>query len=104
MAPVKYVTLVSQDGFEFSLPREACYASAFLKRSLDPEGGFMEANTGRITLPMFSSLIVEKVAEYLIYWYRFRDQEDVPDMDIPIDLCLELLTASDFLGLDDQVR
>ncbi|KAF3766538.1 POZ domain-containing protein [Cryphonectria parasitica EP155] len=99
-APVKYVTLVSCDGLEFTLPREACYVSPFLKRSVDPQGGFREASTGRVTLEMFSSLILEKVVEYLIYWYRYKDSEDVPDMEIPVDLCLEVLTASDFLGLD----
>lgn len=50
MAPVKYVTLVSCDGFEFTLPREACYVSPVLKRSVDPQGGFLEATTGRVVL------------------------------------------------------
>ena len=40
---------------------------------------------------------MEKVAEYLYYNYKFRNQEEVPDMDIPPELCLELLMAADFL-------
>jgi hypothetical protein len=34
------------------------------------------------------------------YWYAYREKEDVPDMHIPVDICLELLQAADFLGMD----
>lgn len=44
--------------------------------------------------------VLEKVCEYLLYWFRYQDKEDVPDMDIPVHMCLELLTAADFLGID----
>lgn len=47
-----------------------------------------------------SGMVLEKVVEYFHYWYRNRDREDVPDMDIPVELCLELLLAADYLGLD----
>lgn len=49
-----------------------------------------------------SSGVLEKVVEYLIYWYRYQDKDDVPDMDIPVHMCLELLTAADYLGLDSK--
>lgn len=44
--------------------------------------------------------IMEKAVEYFHYWYRYRESKSVPDMDIPVELCLELLVAADFLGLD----
>lgn len=47
-------------------------------------------------------MVLEKVAEYLIYWYRYKDQDDVPDMDIPVHLCLEILQAADYLQLDGK--
>lgn len=47
--------------------------------------------------------VMEKVVEYFHYWYRYRDSASVPDMDIPVELCLELLVAADFLGLDGTV-
>lgn len=50
MAPVKYASLVSADGLEFTLPQEACLVSPMLKASL--QSGFSEAETGRISLPM----------------------------------------------------
>lgn len=43
---------------------------------------------------------MEKAVEYFHYWYRNRDSSDVMDMDIPVEFCLELLVAADFLGLD----
>lgn len=45
-------------------------------------------------------MVLDKVVEYFHYWYRYRNSEDVPDMDIPVELCLELLAAADYLGLD----
>lgn len=49
---------------------------------------------------MDSGVVLDKVVEYFHYWYRYRNSEDVPDMDIPVELCLELLAAADYLGLD----
>jgi transcription elongation factor B subunit 1 len=34
------------------------------------------------------------------YWYRNRDKEDVPDMEIPVELCLEILMAANYLNLE----
>jgi elongin-C len=45
---------------------------------------------------------LEKIVEYFYFWYRYQDREDVPDMDIPVEICLELLVAADFLGLDSK--
>ena len=47
-------------------------------------------------------MVLEKVVEYFNYWYKNKEREDVPDMDIPVELCLELLMAADFLGLDSK--
>jgi hypothetical protein len=44
-----------------------------------------------------SGIILEKVAEYFYYNYKNRDEENVPDMEIPPELCLELLMAADYL-------
>jgi hypothetical protein len=46
---------------------------------------------------LFSGIILEKVAEYFCYNYRYRNAEDAPDPEIPPELCLELLMAADYL-------
>lgn len=44
-------------------------------------------------------MVLEKVCEYLCYNEKHKDQIDVPDMDIPPELCLELLMAADYLDV-----
>ncbi|RDW75103.1 putative elongin-C [Coleophoma crateriformis] len=93
----KYVTLVSNDGFEFVVLREAACVSGVIKRSLDPKSGFAESAAGRVTFDEINGIVLEKVAEYFNYNHKNRNREDVPDMEIPPELCLELLMAADFL-------
>jgi transcription elongation factor B subunit 1 len=40
---------------------------------------------------------LEKVCEYLLFNEKHKDQANVSDMDIPPELCLELLMAADYL-------
>ncbi|KAK6587072.1 hypothetical protein PZA11_000362 [Diplocarpon coronariae] len=81
----KYITLISSDKFEFVVLREAACRSGAIRKMLDPKSFFD------------SGIVLEKVAEYFYYNFKNRNREDVPDMDIPPELCLELLMAADFL-------
>ncbi|KAK6825526.1 POZ domain-containing protein [Apiospora arundinis] len=99
----KYVTLISNDGFEFVVLRDAVLISPVIKSMIDPKNNFQEARlNGTCSFEEISGQVMEKVVEYFHYWYKNREKEDVPDMDIPAELCLELLVAADFLGLDKQ--
>ncbi|KAG5995548.1 hypothetical protein E4U13_005390 [Claviceps humidiphila] len=98
--PSKTVTLVSADGFEFEVLREAALVSPVIKYMLDARSQFSEAKDARCVFQEMSGMVLDKVVEYFHYWYRYRNSDDVPDMDIPVELCLELLAASDYLGLD----
>lgn len=51
MAPSKYITLVSAEGFEYVLPREACHASQMLRTSVDPDKHFKENRETVVNLP-----------------------------------------------------
>ncbi|CZR51900.1 related to Elongin C transcription elongation factor [Phialocephala subalpina] len=93
----KYVTLVSMDGFEFVVLREAASVSKAIARMLSPTNGFKEAQDGRCVFGEINGVVLEKVAEYFYYNYKNRNREDVPDMEIPPELCLELLMAADYL-------
>ncbi|KAI0465636.1 BTB/POZ protein [Xylaria cf. heliscus] len=95
----KYVTLVSSDGYEFVVLREAVLVSPAIKSMLDPKSQFAESRTGRCLFVEINGMVLEKVVEYCQYWYKHKESENVPDMDIPVELCLELLQAADFLGL-----
>ncbi|AEO71172.1 f4f7452b-c0be-4e88-a969-9b05257f8890 [Thermothielavioides terrestris] len=98
MAENKYITLISAEGHEFVVLREAALVSPTIKGML--RGPFVEAQTGRCRFEEIPSPVLEKVVEYFHYWYRYRDKEDVPDMEIPVEMCLELLQAADFFNLD----
>ncbi|PBP25691.1 putative Elongin-C [Diplocarpon rosae] len=93
----KYVTLISSDRFEFVVLREAACLSGAISKMLDPKSGFKESLDGRCSFDEINGIVLEKVAEYFYYNYKNRNKEDVPDMDIPPELCLELLMAADFL-------
>ena len=45
-----------------------------------------------------SGVVLEKVCEYLYYNLKHKDEKNVPDMEIPAELCLELLMAADYLN------
>ncbi|CDM31365.1 hypothetical protein DTO013E5_772 [Penicillium roqueforti] len=100
MAPsteTEFVTIVSSDKFEFIIPRSAAYVSETLRRMLS-SNNFPEGRTGVCVLEDYSGVIVEKICEYFCYNEKHKDQVNVPDMDIPPELCLELLMAADFLN------
>jgi len=96
----KYVTLVSSDGFEFVVLREAALISPTIKAAVG--GHFIEAKTGRCSFNEISGVVLEKVAEYLLYHHKNRDVDNVPDMHIPVEIVLQLLAAADYLGLDSR--
>ncbi|KAI9844941.1 MAG: hypothetical protein M1838_001973 [Thelocarpon superellum] len=93
----EYVTLVSSDGFEFVVRRSAANVSGALRRMLDTRSGFSEALQGRCVLENINGIVLEKVCEYFCYNEKNQNERDVPDMDIPPELCLELLMAADYL-------
>lgn len=92
-----YVTLISSDGFQYSITKEAAYISGTLKNMLS--NSFQEASTNTIKLHDLDSTILEKVVEYLYYNLKFKDVVDVPEFDIPTEMALELLVAADFLDV-----
>ncbi|KAK3941697.1 BTB/POZ protein [Diplogelasinospora grovesii] len=98
----KYITLISSDGFEFACLREAALVSPTIKGMLRSQ--FSEAKTGRCTFPEISGVIMERIVEYFHYYHTYRDRDDVPDLDVPVELCLELLVAADFFGLDNKIN
>lgn len=49
--PSKYVTLVSSEGFEFVVLRQATYCSPTIKKMLDPAHQWAEAKAGRCVFP-----------------------------------------------------
>lgn len=53
---------------------------------------------GQASTDARSGVVLEKVCEYFYYNEKYKDAKDVPDMEIPPELCLELLMAADYLN------
>ncbi|KAF2261931.1 POZ domain-containing protein [Lojkania enalia] len=95
----EYVTLVSSDGFEFKVLRSAACIAGTIKKALDPSYGFREGSENRMKFENINGVILEKVCEYLYYNQKYAEARDVPDPEIPPELCLELLIAADYLDV-----
>jgi transcription elongation factor B subunit 1 len=95
----EYVTLVSNDGYEFKILRSAACIAGTIKRALDPQSNFQENTESRMDFPTLNGVVLEKVCEYLYYNQKHFNNKDVSDMDIPPELCLELLIAADYLDV-----
>jgi len=95
----KYVTLISSDGFEFVVRRDSAYVAGTIKRMLDPTSNFAEAVSGRCVFENINGIILEKVCEYLYYNEKHKNSKEVSEMDLPPELCLELLMAADYLNV-----
>ncbi|ODQ65067.1 putative transcriptional elongation regulator Elc1/Elongin C [Nadsonia fulvescens var. elongata DSM 6958] len=94
----KYVTLISGDGFEFIVTREAAFVSATLRGMLSVASNFEEAQTNRVLLENINATCLEKICEYMYYNLTYKDSVDVPDFDVPPEMALELLVAADYLN------
>jgi len=94
-----YVTLISSDGFSFVVKRSAACISPAIRKMLDPTSAFLEAKTNMCRFDNISGMTLEKVCEYFYYNEKYKDTKDVPDMDFPSELCLELLMAADYLDV-----
>ncbi|KAL9017071.1 MAG: hypothetical protein Q9185_005582 [Variospora sp. 1 TL-2023] len=107
----EYITLISNDGFEFIIKRDAANVAGTIKKMLDPtiQVGLSSTPTNNLYHPFNvttdtfipfqsnnSGVVIEKLCEYLYYNLKHKDAKDVPDMEIPPSLCLELLVAADY--------
>ncbi|CAM9024084.1 unnamed protein product [Wickerhamomyces anomalus] len=95
--PPEYITLVSSDGFEFIIRKKAAMASGTLKNMLSST--FRETEERKIKLQEMDGRLLGKVVEYLYYNLKYRGDDDIPEFNIPTEMALELLVASDFLDV-----
>ncbi|OAY57818.1 hypothetical protein MANES_02G126800v8 [Manihot esculenta] len=61
------VKLISAEGFEFVIDKEAAMVSQTIRNMLTSPGSFAEAQHGEVTFPEISTTILEKVCQYF-YW------------------------------------
>ncbi|XP_055339714.1 elongin-C-like [Paramacrobiotus metropolitanus] len=95
-----YVVLVSSDFHEFIITRSAAYMSATIRRMLEGRNKEISPWNVNEVLVNYPSMIVSKVAEYMIYKeYYERTHEDAPGFTVPPAIVLEVLMAAQFLDI-----
>ncbi|KAK7207269.1 BTB/POZ protein [Myxozyma melibiosi] len=93
-----FVLLVSSDGYKFSISRKAAMVSGTLQRMF--EGAGLESQSNRVILKDINGVLLEKVCEYLCYNLKHQNNPgNIPEFEIPPEMALELLVASDFLDV-----
>lgn len=90
-----YVTLISSDGFTYTVSKDAASISGTLRNMISDT--FEEGTTNTIRLHDIDAPVLDKVVEYLYYNEKYKDCVDVPDFHVPTEMALELLVAADFL-------
>ncbi|CAG8529041.1 18490_t:CDS:2 [Acaulospora morrowiae] len=99
-SPPQYVKLISSDGFEFIIQREAAIISGTIGNMLSRPGQFLESERNQIRFRDINAVILEKVCQYLYYKLRYTNSvTEIPHFNIDPILSLELLMAADFSGL-----
>ncbi|CAG8684605.1 21971_t:CDS:2 [Cetraspora pellucida] len=94
----EYVKLISSDGFEFIIQRNAALISGTIKNMLSSPGQFMESEQNTIHFRDIKAVILEKVCQYLYYKVRYNNStSEMPQFNIDPTIALELLMAADFL-------
>merc|ERR1711934_617857 len=92
------VKLISSDGYEFVIEREAAMVSGTIKNMLSSPGMFVESS-GEITFPEIPGVVLEKVCQYFHYKLKFTNsaQAQIPEFLIEPEIALELLMAANYL-------
>ena len=89
------IKLISADGHEFFVDKRCAMVSGTIRQML--AGQFAESR-GEVRFPEISSIILEKVIEYLYYKVRYTNSVmRVPEFSVEPEYALELLMASNYL-------
>merc|ERR1711998_535794 len=92
------VKLISSDGYEYVIERDAAMVSGTIKNMLSSPGMFVESS-GEINFPEISGVVLEKVCQYFHYKLKFTNstQAQIPEFLIEPEIALELLMAANYL-------
>ncbi|VFQ98188.1 unnamed protein product [Cuscuta campestris] len=90
------VKLISAEGFEFVIDKEAAMVSQTIRNMLTSPGGFAETEHREVTFPEISTTILEKICQYF-YWHLQYARGKETEFPIEPELTLELMMAANYL-------
>ncbi|KAI8333722.1 BTB/POZ protein [Chlamydoabsidia padenii] len=94
----EYVKLISSDGFEFIIHREAAMRSGTIKNMISGPVQFRESVENEIPFRDIKAVILEIVCRYLYYKWQYEGSTaEIPEFKIDPEVVLETLMTADFL-------
>ncbi|KAI4322107.1 hypothetical protein L6164_021827 [Bauhinia variegata] len=90
------VKLISAEGFEFVVDKEAAMVSQTIHNMLTSPGSFAETQHGEVTFPEISTTILEKICQYFYWHLQFASGKET-EFIIEPELTLELMMAANYL-------
>ncbi|GMN24009.1 hypothetical protein TIFTF001_000389 [Ficus carica] len=90
------VKLISAEGFEFVVHKDAAMVSQTIRNMLTSPGSFAEAQHGEVTFPEISTTILEKICKYFYWNLQFASGKET-EFHIEPELTLELMMAANYL-------
>uniref|UniRef100_A0A2P2L4X5 Elongin-C n=1 Tax=Rhizophora mucronata TaxID=61149 RepID=A0A2P2L4X5_RHIMU len=90
------VKLISAEGFEFVIDKEAAMVSQTIRNMLTSPGSFAETQHGEVTFPEISTTILEKICQYFYWSLQYANGKET-EFPIEPELTLELMMAANYL-------
>ncbi|KAJ8769239.1 hypothetical protein K2173_001829 [Erythroxylum novogranatense] len=90
------VKLISAEGFEFVIDKEAAMVSQTIRNMLTSPGGFSETEHREVTFPEISTTILEKICQYFYWSLQYANGKET-EFPIEPELTLELMMAANYL-------
>ncbi|KAF5744563.1 transcription elongation factor B polypeptide 1 [Tripterygium wilfordii] len=90
------VKLISSEGFEFVIDKEAAMVSQTIRNMLTSPGSFAETQHGEVRFPEISTTILEKICKYFYWSLQYASGKET-DFHIEPEISLELMMAANYL-------
>ncbi|XP_012066945.1 elongin-C [Jatropha curcas] len=90
------VKLISAEGFEFVIDKEAAMVSQTIRNMLTSPGSFAETQHGEVTFPEISTVILEKICQYFYWSLQYANGKET-EFPIEPELTLDLMMAANYL-------
>ncbi|XP_022970584.1 elongin-C-like [Cucurbita maxima] len=90
------VKLISAEGFEFLIHKDAAMVSQTIRYMLTSPGNFAESQHREVTFPEISTTILEKICQYFYWNLQFASGKET-EFPIEPELTLELMMAANYL-------
>ncbi|WRX32633.1 SKP1 component [Theobroma cacao] len=95
------VKLISAEGMEFVIDKEAAMVSQTIRNMLTSPGSFAETEHGEVTFPEISAVILEKICQYF-YWSLQYSSWNLDEQDYHLKISTSSKINRSWLDIMEQ--